>query len=319
MAKLTKAEIRRALLAASDRRAASDGGSSATTSIRSLSYSERAANKLVADWMRKSGFDTKTLVVLQRQRRDELDRALEKQRKADGKRASRRLDFAHASVASKARIIQEFAARGGFFPFPSFTLDRPTVILAEPNVGIIVDSRIAPFESSAKIRVDTKRSGIDKLNFIYQWRNASTLSVVIDAVTFLSASGRLHLSQSGSLTISVGSMDVKAKLEVLALTQPPISVNHEAQFIKSIIAPSYPLWVDGSSDATFSEGLNLAATHCTIPPETNVLFVVSVTVDCDFAPGRAVADLATGNFEVRCPLVVVSLRGQLQLPPAILG
>src|SRR5262245_58002931 len=136
MAKLTKSEIRRALLAVRDQRTASDSGFSVATSNRSTSYSERAAHKLVADWMRKSGFDMKTLVALQRQRGVELDRAVEKQRKADGKRTSRRLGVAHASVARKARIIQEFAARGGFFPFPSFTLDRPTAILAEPNIGI---------------------------------------------------------------------------------------------------------------------------------------------------------------------------------------
>jgi hypothetical protein len=62
----------------------------------------------------------------------------------------------------------------------------------------------------------------------------------------------------------------------------------------------------------------LAATHCTIPAETIVLFVVSLIVDCDFDPGRAVADLESGSFQVRCPLVVVNLRGQLQLPPSIL-
>src|SRR5262245_17989760 len=60
MAKLTKAEIKRALLAVRDHRAARDGRSSDATLMRSLLASERAMNKLQADWMRKSGFDKRS-------------------------------------------------------------------------------------------------------------------------------------------------------------------------------------------------------------------------------------------------------------------
>jgi hypothetical protein len=60
-------------------------------------------------------------------------------------------------------------------------------------------------------------------------------------------------------------------------------------------------------------------TYLTIPQPERVLFVVSLTVERDFAPGRAAADLATGNSQIRCPLVVVNRRGQLRLPASILG
>lgn len=315
MANLKKAEIRRVLSAIRNQRAKEDG--KATIVNRSLAKDERAAGKLLTAWMRKSGFDTKALAVLQRRHRDELDRALEKQRKADAKRKSRRLDFAHASVANQARTIQQFAALGGFFPFPSFTLQRPTVILAEPDIGIITDSRIEPFESFAKVRLDTKRPGIHKLNFVYQTSNDTNRPVIIDAVTFLSASGRLHLTESGSFPpFSVGSIDVKSQIEVLALTQPPTSVNREIKLLRSMIAISNVLFIDGNESVDLSAAEQMAATQCIIPAQTGVLIVVSLIMDCDFHPGRAVVDLSTGNFQVRCPLVVVSVRGQLQVKPS---
>ena len=305
MAKLSKNDLKRALRAAQAERV--------TDQPRKPMSSERAMTALVADWMKTSGFDHKALAALKEHHRVEADREVERQRAEDAR--TRRPDAAHAAVASQAQMIQAFASKGGFFPLPTITLSQPRLILAEPNSGIIKDSRIVPFDSSAKIRVDTKRSGVDKLSFIYQWQHEGFFPVIIDAVTFLSASGRVHIRQAGGFGWSLGTMEVKAKVEALALTQPPAALKHQEHELCRAAALGYPFWIDGTDDASFSEGLQLSVSQCVVPPQTAVIFEVSVAVECDFDPGRAVADLESGSFGIHCPLVVVSIRGQQ--PPVI--
>jgi hypothetical protein len=317
MAKTTKTEVQRALLATASEREVAGGRAYALAVTRRTSKRDYAAKALVEKWMKQTGFDTRALAALQRQQRVEADRELAKQRAKDAKRPSRRSNLAHVAVAHQARTFQQFAAKRGFFPFPSVTLSRPDLILAEPDVKILVDSRIARFDSSAKILVDTKRSGVDKLSFIYPWQSDNPNPVVIDAVTFLSASGHLHLRQSGVLTSSIGVMRVTSQIEALSLDPSPTSLQKEVRGLGGVAAVSKPFWFDGNHDETLSAALNLSVTHCIVPGLARVLFVVSVSVDCDFDPGRAVADLASGNFGIRCPLVVVSVRGEP--PPSILG
>jgi hypothetical protein len=318
LTKLSKAQIQHALVAArkqvikEDRRRAS--------AKSALSPSERAASKLLADWMRASGFDKRSMAALQRQRREELDWALMKQRKADKKRKSRRLDPAHASIAEQAETLHALSALDGFFPFPSRTLEQPTVIRTQPDLSILEGSRIAPFDSSAKVLLDTKTPGTHKLSFVYQLQNNQAAPIVIDAVTFLSASGRLHLREGGTfIPGALGFLDVSGEMEVLAMAQSPIVVQRVRQLFRSIIAINRPFYVDGVVDVSVSRGEQLVATFCTIPAQTAALFVVSLVIETDFEPGRAVADFATGNFQVRCPLVVVSLRSSPPQAPSILG
>jgi hypothetical protein len=112
-------------------------------------------------------------------------------------------------------------------------------------------------------------------------------------------------------------MEVFAEIEALSLDPSTTIIQNEVKRIGALSALSYPFWIDGTDDTSFSEGLNLSVTHCVVPPQARVFLVVSVSIDCDFDPGRAVADLESGTFGVRCPLVVVSVRGKP--PPSILG
>jgi hypothetical protein len=192
--KISKSDLKRALIAAEAER------SKYPTVFRpdptqhpELLSTLRAGEKLFSEFFRKAGLDEKKLAELQKQHNTELRRILDKYKAEAVKHASSVKDTIHSSIKSQSEALKLLAADNSFFPFPSFSLEKPLLILATPHSNIIWDSNIAPFDSWAKIRVDsTESSGSQKVSFDFLWNNPSNFFAVINANTFMSASGLLE-------------------------------------------------------------------------------------------------------------------------------
>ena len=302
MPKITKPELKRTLLKAMARQQ--------PRAHARFSKSERAASKLVADWMRKSGLDTKALAALEDERRLEIQRFVEEERAKTAKQAA----ISHAAVRNQARALQTLAKKGEFFTVPSFTLNKPVRISATPG-NILKMSRIKPFDSFAKIRVDRKQEGKDKLSFIFEWFNSSTTPAAIDAVTFLSASGFLELSVGGGVLYHWGFLTVSAQIAL----GPSLSgsIAYETKDLSGgLMAVNHPIVPGDGHEAGGCHGaFNLTALHHPVAPFQAVLIEVSLTVDSDCGSSfHSIADFESGFLGVSCPVVVVRVH---QEPPVI--
>jgi hypothetical protein len=263
--------------------------------------------------MRKSGLDTKALAALQAERRLEIQKFVAEERAKAVKLAA----ISHAVVRDQAKALQTLAKKGEFFTVPSFTLNKPVRITANPR-KILRMSRIKPFDSFAKIRVDRTENGQDKLSFIYEWRNSSITPVAIDAVTFLSESGFLELSVSGGVTFHFGFLTGTAQIALGPSSRK--SITYETRSIGALGAVNTPLYPgDGHDSGGFHNAFNLTALHHPVAPLQTVLIEVSMTIDSDCFETfksttnfRTKADFESGFLGVSCPVVVVRVH---QVPP----
>jgi len=256
---------------------------------------------------------TKALAALEEERRLEIQRFVEKERAKAVKQAA----ISHAAVRDHAKALQTLAKKSGFFTVPSFTLNKPVRITASPR-KILRMSRIKPFDSFAKMRVDRRQNGQDRLSFIYEWSNSSITPVAIDAVTFLSESGFVELAVSGGATFHFGFVTGTAQIALGPSSRK--SITHETRNIGTLHAVNNPLFPgDGHDSGGFSNAFNLTALHHPVAPFQTVLIEVSITIESDcFATFqsttdfRTKADFESGILGVSCPVVVVRVH---QKPP----
>jgi len=284
-----------------------------------LLSTQRAGERLLAEFLRKGGLDTKKYGALQKHHGAELRRIVDKEHADAIKRASRAKNAIHSTMSGQSEALARLAAKQGFFPFPSFSLDKPFLIWAAPHSNIISDSNIESFKSWAKIRVDTTQSsGNERLSFYFLWDNPSDFFVVINANTFMSATGHLKAIASGGLsgidpTSRYSNLGVSANFAAWSWwQQPPFPTPYENHPFASIQA-SASFW-DKSESASVSDGASLGKTLFLVPPKGVVVFEVMFQVDYSNGYGHAVADFESGDFKIGCPVVLVSV---LTVPPML--
>ena len=306
MTKAMKTELKRTLRQAMARQQPQARGG--------LGKIERAADKLILDWLRKSGLDLKALAALQEQRRLKLRRFVEAERTKAVKLAA----ISHAAVKGQAKALQALAKKSEFFTVPTFTLAKPVRISATPT-KILRMTRIKPFDSFAKFRVDRRENGQDRVSFIFEFSNNRTTPVVIDAVTFLSATGFVDLAVSGGVTPHSGFVLGTAKI---ALRPSPSgqAITHETKTLGVLSTFNLPFVPgDGHAAGGFSNAFNLAALHHPVGPLQTVLIEITVVIESECQATfqlttafRTKADFESGPLGASCPLVVVRVH---QVPP----
>ena len=312
MAKISTAELKRALIAAEKNRLKH------RTEVRpdpaqhpKLLSVQRAGEKLLEESFRKAGLDTKKLGALQKQYSAELRRVVDKQTADAIKRASRAKDTVYSSIKSQSQALKLLAADKRFFPFPLITLDKPFLIWAAPHSNIISDSSIEPFNSWAKIRVESSQSsGFEKLSFYFLWDNPSNFYAVINASAFMSATGRLKATAfgGGSAIYSFHDSFVACSASFALWSwwlQPPTSTPYTTQPFASV--QEHASFWDKSESVSVSDGANLDKTLFLVPPRGVVVLEVAFQVGYSNSHGRALADFESGAFRVGCPVVVVAL------------
>jgi hypothetical protein len=300
MQKFSKAEIAKAILEAKRNQAQLV----IPKVTRSPLPSERAAEKLVTSWMEYSGLDTKALYAIQEQHRLEWDRSLPKQQAEASRLWARRIKATQAGIAVQSKGY--VAAAGNLFP-TFFTVDTPQAIFASDD-GFVQDTHIEPLKSSAKILVDRTATSVDKLSFLFLFKNVFSTPFLYDFFTVITASGHVALRQKGHFSSGSGYAGVNARIEVT-----PSALPLDSQILAFVVsvADAVPFWwVDHTEERTFSEGTNFIAQNVLLDPSATASILVSITVDSDF-DGRLVADLNTGTFGIQCPLVAVVPRRAL--------
>jgi hypothetical protein len=230
--------------------------------------------------------------------------------------AAQRKGALHSSIAAQINALGNLAARGDFFPYPTFTLDTPFLIWSIPLIDI-ADSAAVPFGSWAKFDFKSSQSGTQKVGFYFYWPNPYGDYAVINAATFMSATGHLRSHAPWGLGKNTSEVMATALFNlwfgwptgVTSSTYASAWLGRSGALSTFLIGPD----VEGTS---ISQGVSLDTTMFAVPPNDVVVFEVALEIDYDNDSGNIDADFASGAFQIACPVVVFSL---LNSPPGAMA
>src|SRR6186997_690316 len=178
-----------------------------------LRKTERGVRKVLDTWLGQSGLDTKTLDGLRARHERERRRGAEKVKRL----ASRQSGALYKAAVKHAKTLRALATPTvDALPDGLWidVIDQPRRIIASPNPDVLTDSRISPGDNFAKILVDRKNRGRDRLSFVFTWQNTTAQPVIVDAAATMSANGFLNLHVNDGWLGNVGSMDVSTRMSV---------------------------------------------------------------------------------------------------------
>lgn len=270
-----------------------------------LVRSERGVRKELQKWLRQSNLDTKALDEL----RTERERGRRREARMLRQLASRQSAAQHKSVVARAREFRGMARpAAGLLPAEPMTivLERAHRISTFPDSDVLTFSRIRAGNNTAKIRVDRRDRGRDRLNFLFLWENTSSESVIVDADATLSATGFLDLHVNNGLLGNVGFLDASTRMSLRRFLLP-FGAASGPDLIGSILAFNYPWWPAEDSFGTAIGTVDHSVRGFPLAGNATVMISVSLTVFSDFEDGRGVADFDSGSLGVGVPQVTLTV------------
>lgn len=317
MKKISTAELKKAILAVEAERLKHPAPFRPDRAQRAtLQKGRQASGKMVSGFLKEAGLDLKKLQTLQEQRSAELERMVA-QHKADALRlAKQRKGTLHSSIVAQSKALGDLGARSDFFPYPTFTLDTPFLIWTIP-LADISDSAAVPFGSWAKFDFKTSQSLTQKVGFYFYWANPYTDYAVINAATFMSATGHLRSHAPWGWWVNTSSVEATALFNLwFGWPTGVTSSTYAGAYLGGTGAISAPMIGPDVEATSISSGVSLSTTMFAVPPGDVVVFEVALSLDCENDSGNIDADFASGDFQIACPVVVFSL---LNSPPGVMA
>ena len=272
----------------------------------------RESEKAYSGFLTKAGLDLKKFGALQQRRSAELERMVATHKAAALKLATQRKDTLYSSIAAQSKALSRVAVQGGFQVYQSFTLDTPFLIWSNPLIDL--SSAAVPFGSWAKFNfsMSASQSGSQTVSFYFYWPNPYKDYAVINAATFMSATGYLRAHAPWGIGTSANAVDAYADLiPWFGLPDATVTFGSEVAFLGSIGAYG-GIFGDDTEGVSISSGVSLSSSGYAVPPNTTAAFEVTLVVDYANGGGDVEADFESGDFQIACPAVVVWL---LNHPP----
>jgi hypothetical protein len=317
MKKISTAELKKAILALEAERLKHPAAFRPDRAQRAtLQKSHRASEKMVSGFLKEAGLDLKKFQALQEQRSVELERMVAKHKAEALRLASQRKDTLQSSIAAQSKALRDLASRSGFFPYPTFSLDTPFLIWSIPLLDIS-DSAAVPFGSFAKFKFSTSQSGTQKVGFYFYWPNPFEDYAVINAATFMSATGHLRSHAPWTVGVNTSSVYAWALLNLWFGWPTGVTSSSSASEFLGATGAFGSTFTGGDTEGTsISSGVSLSTTMFAVPPNMVVVFEVALLLDYDNDSGDIEADFESGDFRIACPVVVFSL---LNSPPGVMA
>ncbi|MBJ6723122.1 hypothetical protein [Geomesophilobacter sediminis] len=320
MRQFTQEELKGALALAKDkRRRCSTLLSQANfyERTRLLAHRGRFDAKLLEPCLNSLGRSSELDGILE-QNQTEMRRFLEKQRAAMVKQSETQSDTLAYGITSRRRAVEHLAAvknQSQESPNLSFVvLDRPLFIF--PSDGITMTSSLfAPWNNVAKIsgewNTPMANDGNDDLSFIFVWENPNEHAVVLNVESYLSLNGYCDVLAEAGDNNSMLSM--LAELGILEYwNNPPTSpTGQRAQFdyVAFLSADGGGIFGVGDYESTGVGGsFDVRYRDFLVPPQGVAVFEVTLSIRHWTNGGFIEADFTSGDFEVMCPAVVISIQ-----------
>jgi hypothetical protein len=317
MTKISEAALKKAILAVEAERSKNPPAFRPDRTQRAaLQKGRRKSEQMASAFLREAGLDLKKFQVLQEQRSVQLERMVAQHKTEAVRRAAKQKGTLHSSITAQANALRDLAARRGFFPNPSFTLDTPFLIWSIP-LQDISDSAAVPFGSWAKFKFATSQyRGPQKFGFYFYWVNSFTDYAVINAATFMSATGHLKSHAPWTVGVNTSWVEAYALLNLwFGWPNDVTSVQHAGAFLGSTGAFGSTFTGGDTNGTSISSGVSLNTTMFAVPPGNVVVFEVALLLEYENDSGDIEADFASGAFQIACPVVVFSL---LNSPPGVM-
>lgn len=315
MTKVSEADLKKRILAVEADRLKNPLELRPDRAARSKLEKGRAvAGKMMERWMTGAGFDIDKLRSTHEARETELERLVEAHKRDALRQAAKLRNKLHPGVAGQVKAFSDLAKKQDFFPHPTFTLSTPFLIWSNPQLDL--DSQAAAFDSWAKFKHKTSQyQGTQKVSFYFYWANPFNDFAVINATTFMSASGHLKAHAPWTFGVNTSEVDSYARFGLwFGVPREVNPVGYEEQWLAGTRAFGSTTTGGDTNSAGVSAGLQLSKTMFAVPPRTVVVFEVALAVCFENDDGDTEADFQSGNFRIACPLVVFSL---LNSPPGI--
>jgi hypothetical protein len=278
--------------------------------LAKLKKSRAASEKMLAAFLQQGGLNLQEFDALQ-QRRDSDLAGMVEQHKADAlQRAAGAEDTFYSSVRAQVQAWQDLSPYD-FFPYPTFTLDTPEWIGSATPLPTLDWERV-PFGSWAKFKLTSTESGTQRVSFYFLWDNPYQEYEIVNAVTYMSATGHLQAHADWSLTPQDSYVDAYAEFagwfsSTIPPNNPPTGSGYTQADFGGVGVESEPFVGGDTEGFSVSDGCQLSQTMFFIPPRTWVVFEVALENDYHIDSGSVEADFESGDFKVECPLVMVEV------------
>ena len=318
MQKISRTAIKKAILAVEAERARHPAKARPYRAQHAfLQKNRRASETMASRLLKEFGVDMQKLQELREQRSVELERIVASHKVDALHTASQHKDTLRSSIVEQSKALRDLVSQNGFFPNPSFNLDTPLLIWSIPSPQIVSDSAEVPFGSWAKFKFSTSQAdGTQKVGFYFDWVNPFSDYAVINAATFMAATGYLTANAPWGLASNGGSVEAWAMLNLwFGWPSDVTSISNDTEFLGDTGAFSQ-FFIGGDTEgSSISSGVGMSATMFAVPPGELVLFEVAIALIYDNQGSNVEADFESGDFKIACPVVVFSL---LNSPPGMM-
>jgi hypothetical protein len=308
---LSEAELKKALTGIMEaRRRYADAGPA--TGSR-LPTDRSALQKAFGPALAQAGIAADAFDKIRAQAEKQWRGMIEKRRAEALERAAyAKADF-RRTIDSRRSVLEQLLASAAAPP-TRVVLDKPFLILQTPGV-FIEDTHVEPFQSFAKFKLDSsKDTGYEELNFYYVFQNPSDRFAVVNVLAFIALHGFCRAGANGGFFPGdrYASLSITVRLNVLEWwNQPPTSPPPQAsqQFLAATLkATAYDFGDPGDIEVLdVSHGYELDYYQFILPPKAVAVFEPTVAMGYGTSDGVINIDFATGDFEVRCPLISVDI------------
>jgi hypothetical protein len=198
-------------------------------------------------------------------------------------------------------------------------VDTPFMIWPTNDLEL-EDSRIQPWNNTAKVRAQWRDSGTERtenLRFVFVWQNPNDRWTVVNVESNLAVNGACDaFAEGGWLGGSINSLFVQASLNVWEWwNQPPTLLPPQATQVRGFLA----LAVSGGGLLSNLGGGNIHSksangifdvrrTLFSLPPNGVAVFEVTLEFFYENTGGGMIqVNFASGSFGVMCPAVVIAI------------
>jgi hypothetical protein len=276
--------------------------------------------KLLKPALVKAGFDRKGFDKILKQREAERNRVADKYR-AEAIKQSTRIKKTLRSTATRHRdalkkLTADLAPQARRY---LITLERPFLIWASPQSNIITDSRIESWNSWAKISFTSSSSGAHHLNFYFLWSNETDYYAVINSTSFVIANGYCQVGRDGGFFPDYRHSGINLRGHHFPMewwntppTFPAFQTGQQQDLFSLSVSGGGFLDVGALDAREVHKVAFLDYNLLLVPPRGTVVFEVGLSVFYSNTHGTVVVDFSSGDFEIMCPMVIISL---LTAPP----
>lgn len=329
MTELGENELRAALAAAKDadvRRKYSNLLRKEDLAERSpvLASQRKRYEELLTSLLTSAGHTVEEWEEIRTQHAAEIRRLLQERKATLIEHSSSVKEALRSSVISQRNLSEYFTSLESeqFAPrsYNYVLLDTPALILP-PEYFNMESATIKPLNNVAKINGSLDSAyrdiGGDNLTYVFAWRNRSDTNAVVNAGTLLTVNGYSDVFASGPSfwDENVTWVDFNAALSVLGIwADPPITPPNQPGQVNSIafLEARGGLWFGlGDFESSGISGTYLASYDAfLVPPNKTAVFEVSLSIGIAMVGdgGYIDIDFASGDFEVCCPAVGLTIR-----------